>query len=54
MRIYNNHDTGEIYKYYRLLIYICKVRFIKPYRNSVYKCTGFRQGFMKGVLWILQ
>ena len=28
-------------------------RFIKPYRNPVYKCTGSRQGSMKWALSLL-
>ena len=28
------------------------VRFIKPYRNPVHKCTGLRLGFMKWAVLI--
>ena len=27
------------------------VRFIKPYRNPVYRCNGSRQGFMNGIIF---
>ena len=43
-------------KFLRLLLfytndkYLYAVRFIKPYRNPVYKCAGLRQGFMKWAL----
>ena len=32
-------------------IYVHTVRFIKPYRYPVYKCTGSRQGFMKWAIY---
>ena len=32
-------------------LYSNTVRFIKPHRNPVYKCTGLRQGLMKWALF---